>query len=665
MRLTYVTKFMFAFALLFMSIGGLHEPLAANKPADSRSRASELLSPSRPLILSDLEAWTDGYLPFAMQREDIAGAVVVVVKDGKILFKKGYGYANVDKRIPVDPDATLFRPGSVSKLLTWTAVMQQVERGNIKLDQDINIYLDFVIPPFNGRPITMRNLMTHTAGFQDSLKDLLVTNSASPRPLGQFLKRQIPERISPPGEVPAYSNYGTALAGYIVQRVSGRSFDDYIEREIFEPLDMSQSSFRQPLPANLRPKMSKGYWLGSEKPKPYEVFSTVPAGSMASTGTDMAKFMIAHLQDGAYNDNRLMQPATVRIMHNSAFTTISSALNRMLLGFYEFNRNGRRIIGHDGDTRLFHSTLQLLPDENVGFFISLNSMGRDNGAFAVRSALAEGFVDRYFPGLAVTGSVSASVAGEHARMMVGNYDGSRRADTTFTSIFNLALQVSIASDENNRLYSPAIMGANGQPRIFEEASPFVWREVGGQMRLAAKVEGGKVVMWSVDPDSPSIVYTPTPIWRDASWIIPALGTSLLLIFLAIIGWPVGMLVRWHYGAAQTLQGRAAMSYRWFSAVGTAAALVMVGWLATVAYMATTFSVSSTIDPWILGLHILSIAVFPLAAVLSVWNLCMTFTTQSRTRNGIPWLWAAMLAGSSLTLLWVAIIYNFIGFNLAF
>jgi CubicO group peptidase (beta-lactamase class C family) len=665
MRVAYFTKFVVAFVLLFMSVCGLHQPLGAKKPADSRSRASELLSPSRPLTLSDLEAWTDGYLPFAMQREDIAGAVVVVVKDGKILFKKGYGYANVDERLPVDPDTTLFRPGSVSKLLTWTAVMQQVERGNIKLDQDINSYLDFVIPPFNGRPITMRNLMTHTAGFQDSLKDLLVTNSVSPRPLGQFLKRQIPERIFPPGEVPAYSNYGTALAGYIVQRVSGQSFDDYIEREIFTPLDMSRSSFKQPLPTILRAKMSKGYWLGSEQPRPYEVFSTVPAGSMASTGTDMASFMIAHLQNGTYGKKQILQSATASEMHETPFTTISPKLNRMLLGFYEFNRNSRRIIGHDGDTRLFHSTLQLLPDDNVGFFISLNSMGRDNGAFAVRSALAEGFVDRYFPAPAVTGSVNESVAGQHASMMVGNYDGSRRADTTFTSIFNLALQVSIASDENNRLHSPAIMGANGQPRIFEEVSPFVWREVGGQMRLAAKVEGGKVVMWSVDPDSPSIVYIPTPVWRDASWIVPALAISLLLIFLAILGWPLGALVRRHYGATQTLQGRAAMSYRWLNAAGTAAALVMVGWLATVAYMATTFNVASTIDPWILVLHVLSIAVFPLAAVLSVWNLWMTCTTRSGIRNGIAWFWAALLAGSSLTLLWVAVIYNFIGFNLAF
>ena len=600
-----------------------------------------------------------------MQREDIAGAVVVVVKDGEVLFKKGYGFADVDKRIRVDPDATLFRPGSVSKLLTWTAVMQQVERGNIKLDEDINIYLDFVIPPFKGRPITMRNLMTHTAGFQDSLKDLLVTNSVSPRPLGQFLKRQIPERIFPPGEVPAYSNYGTALAGYIVQRVSGKTFDDYIERKIFKPLGMSQSSFRQPLPANLRLKMSKGYWLGSEQPKPYEVFSTVPAGSMASTGADMAKFMIAHLQDGVYNGSRLMRPATARIMHNTTFTAISPSLNRMLLGFYEFNRNGRRIIGHDGDTRLFHSTLQLLPDDNVGFFISLNSMGRDNGAFAVRSALAEGFVDRYFPGSAVTGSVSASVAGQHARMMVGNYDGSRRADTTFTSIFNLALQVSIGIDEKNRLYSSAIVGPNGKPRIFEEVSPFVWREVGGQMRLAAKVDGDKVVMWSVDPDSPSIVYIPTPIWRDASWIIPVLGVSLLLIFLAAIGWPVGALMRRHYGVPPTLHGRAATSYRWFSAAGTAAALVMVGWLATVAYMAATFNVASTIDPWIMVLHMLTILIFPLAAALSVWNIWVTYKTRSATRNAIAWVWAAILAASSLALLWVSFIFNFIGFNLAF
>jgi CubicO group peptidase (beta-lactamase class C family) len=157
-----------------------------------------ILSPAaaRPLTGEDLEAWLDGYMPYTLQQADIAGAVVVVVKDGEVLLQKGYGYADVATHRPVDPQTTLFRPGSVSKLFTWTAVMQLVEQHRIDLDRDINTYLDFRIAPFDGQPVTLRNLMTHTAGFQDSLKDMVTAKASAPA-LGDFLKQQVPERVTP------------------------------------------------------------------------------------------------------------------------------------------------------------------------------------------------------------------------------------------------------------------------------------------------------------------------------------------------------------------------------------------------------------------------------------------------------------------------------------
>src|SRR5438132_4611467 len=122
-------------------------------------------------------------MPVQLGREDIAGAVIVVVRDGKIFFAKGYGYADVEKRKPVSPDNTLFRPGSISKLFTWTAVMQQVEQGKLDLDRDVNEYLDFKIPPAFGKPITLRNIMTHTPGFEDTAKELFVADAGKMRPL--------------------------------------------------------------------------------------------------------------------------------------------------------------------------------------------------------------------------------------------------------------------------------------------------------------------------------------------------------------------------------------------------------------------------------------------------------------------------------------------------
>jgi len=144
--------------------------------------ASDMTAPpaSHSLVREDLEAWLDGYMPYALRRGDVAGAVVVVVKGGEVLLEKGYGYADRATHRPVDPQNTLFRPGSISKLFTWTAVMQLVERHQIDLDRDINTYLDFKIPSFHGQPITMRNLMTHTAGFEDGHEEVILSRQPIP-----------------------------------------------------------------------------------------------------------------------------------------------------------------------------------------------------------------------------------------------------------------------------------------------------------------------------------------------------------------------------------------------------------------------------------------------------------------------------------------------------
>ena len=344
----------------------------------------------RPLTGADLDAWLDGFVPYALGAGDIAGAVVVVVKDGRVLTQRGYGYADVASRRPVDPERTLFRPGSVSKLITWTAVMQQVEAGRIDLDADINRYLDFRIPPLDGKPITMRQALTHTAGFEDRAKHLITYDPAQVYALDAYLKLWTPRRIFAPGTTPAYSNWGTTLAGYVVQRVSGVSFDDYVDRRIFQPLGMTRSTFRQPLPARLRPLMSTGYSRASEEPKGFEFVNPAPAGSMAASGADMARFMISHLNGGA----GLMRPETAQLMHRTA-TNILPSLNRMALGFFETNANGRRVIGHLGDLQAFHTALHILPAENVGIYLSVNSGGKEGASSTIRAAFFQDFMDRY------------------------------------------------------------------------------------------------------------------------------------------------------------------------------------------------------------------------------------------------------------------------------
>ncbi|MBV8876425.1 MAG: beta-lactamase family protein, partial [Gammaproteobacteria bacterium] len=262
--------------LAVLVLSALALPTSVAAAAENPPLATAETAAAVPLTATDANAWLDGYLPYALKTGDIAGAVVAIVKDGEILTARGYGYADVAARKPVDPKLTLFRPGSVSKLFTWTAVMQLVEAGKIDLDADVNQYLDFKIPARDGKPITMRNLMQHTAGFEEQAKGVITENPKAPG-FEALLKAWIPERVFAPGTTPAYSNYGASLAGYIVQRLSAESFDSYIEKHIFDPLEMRHSSFRQPLPPELAPLMSNGYRTASGEPGGFEIVGPAPA----------------------------------------------------------------------------------------------------------------------------------------------------------------------------------------------------------------------------------------------------------------------------------------------------------------------------------------------------------------------------------------------------
>src|SRR2546425_9514377 len=225
-------------------------------PPTNVSAVAPQPSPPPALTKSDFETFLDALIPSQLQNRDIAGAVVSVVKDGQVLFAKGYGYADVEAKRPVLPDQTLFRPGSISKLFTATAVMQLVEQGKLDLDRDVNDYLDFPIPKTYEEPITLRQLLTHTSGFEETLKNLFVAHESDMKPLRTYLVNQMPARIFPPGKVPSYSNYGFTLAGYIVERVSGERFERYLENHILKPLRMTNSTFDQPLPPALAPQIS-------------------------------------------------------------------------------------------------------------------------------------------------------------------------------------------------------------------------------------------------------------------------------------------------------------------------------------------------------------------------------------------------------------------------
>jgi CubicO group peptidase (beta-lactamase class C family) len=629
-------------------------PVLAQEDAEAVAAAA----PATPaLTAADVEAWLDGFLGFALPRGNIAGAVVVVVKDGQVLLQKGYGYADVEKKTPVDPEATLFRPGSISKLFTWTAVMQQVEQGKLDLDADVSQYLDFEIPPGpNGTPIRLRDVMTHTPGFEESVKELIVEDESRIAPNGEVLKRWVPERIYEAGRMPAYSNYATGLAGYLVERVSGMTFDDYLDRHIFGPLGMAHSSFRQPLPEALKAGMSQGYEDASGKPQDYEIVNLAPAGALAATGSDMARFMIAHLQKGAYGEARILAAETAEKMHGTPNTVIPG-INRMLLGFYETNTNGRRIISHGGDTQYFHSDLQLYIDDGVGYYISFNSAGKEGATGALRAAFHRQFTDRYFPGPAPTGELDEKTAEEQARAIAGSYILSRRAESSLISVLNLLNPVKVVVNEDKTISIPLLRGLNGEPKKFRAIAPWTWAEVNGKALLAAETVDGRVTRFSADFFAPIIFFERAPA-KAAGWVMPAAAASLAALLLTVIVWPIAALTRRHYRLKLPYAGAEAKAYRWVR-IGALAVLVAFGaWVGLVLLMLTDLKMlSPRMDVWLTLLHVLgSIAVFA-GLALSLWHLWVLLKAKRRWLGKI---WAVVLAGATAMLAWIAVGYHLVG-----
>jgi CubicO group peptidase (beta-lactamase class C family) len=636
----------------------LQAPKAVEPAPDASATPPAPTGPQ--LTRADLEAWLDGFIPYAIARGNIAGGIVVVVKDGAVLLQKGYGYADVEKKKPVDPEATLFRPGSVSKLFTWTAVMQQVERGKLDLDADVNQYLDFEIPPGPaGEPIRLRDIMTHTPGFEEQIKDLISEDPATLASIEDSLKRWVPERIFKAGTMPAYSNYATALAGYIVERASGLSFDDYLDQNVLGPLGMRHSSFRQPLPKALLAGMAQGYENATGKPKGYELINLAPAGSLAATGSDMARFMIAHLQNGALGDARILSEATAKQMHGTPLTIIPN-VNRMVLGFYETDTNGHRIISHGGDTQYFHSDLHLFVDDGVGYFISFNSAGKEGAVGPLREAFYRSFADRYFPGPAPQGEVDEATAKQHAAEIAGSYIVSRRTESTFISILNLLQPIKVSVNEDGTISVPMLTDPNGEPTKWKEIAPYLWREANGKARLAAEAKDGRVTRFTAEWFSPFMMFERSGGAKGVGWLMPAAVASLVALALTVLVWPVAALVRRRYRQPLPYSGPEAKAYRWVRIGALLSLAAICGWVGMIMLMFSDLKLLSSGLDWLVILVRLlgGIAVFA-GLALALWHLSVVWKAPKR------WLgkaWAVVLVLATAVVAWVAVAYHLIGIS---
>ncbi|MBW7885282.1 MAG: serine hydrolase, partial [Caldilineaceae bacterium] len=499
-----------------------------------------------PIDPAAVTEFMDAFFAATMDASPIPGAMVSVVKDGEILLAKGYGLANIERDVAVDPARTVFRVGSVSKLFTATAIMQLAEQGLLELQDPVNSYLEsFQVDEDPTRPITIAHLLTHTAGFDEKLAGMGVENPQELLPLGDYLAREMPPLVRPTGDQISYSNHSYALAGYLVELISGEPYAQYVQDHILAPLGMERSTFEEPLPAALAPDLATGYanFTGAYEALPAVYLQVAPAGSLYTTATDMARFMIAHLADGGSGEQRILQAATAQEMHSQHFTH-HPELPGWAYGFYEHVENGRRGIMHGGDLPGFSSLVYLLPEEKLGIFVSFNtSLTGLGGVREPREALVSQFLDRFYPapaGNETTYPAQIVDLGHYA----GKYRINRYTHNTIGKILppSPLLQFTVTDSGNGTLTVTPPLGL-AAPSQWAYMEPLLFYEIGGDGRMAFRADAGGQITHQF------LVFLGTPLANEKlAWYETDTFTLLLLgvpalLFLSSLFWPLAALVR--------------------------------------------------------------------------------------------------------------------------
>ncbi len=611
------------------------------RPAgDSVATALAQLPPTVPALptTEELETWMDGWMDARIGGDGAVGATVSVVRDGELLLAKGYGFADLEARVPVDARRTLFRIGSISKLFVWTSVMQLVEAGQLDLAEDVNRYLkDVEIPVGFDRPVTLADLMTHSAGFEDHVIGLFGNDSTDLKPIAQLLRNQMPDRVRPPGETSAYSNHGTAIAMQVVEDVSGQPWLEYIEQNILRPLGMSSTTFRQPLPEALAARVSRGYSAGGAE-QPFEYVPLAPVGAASATAQDMATFMLAWLQLGTLNGRAVLSPATAERMQQELFRNAVGA-NPFLHGFADLSRGDLRVIGHGGDTFWFHSQLSLLPEHGLGVFVSFNTDGGSAREFE------SDFLDRYFDSSGPA-QVGRDAGVDDLRRFEGTYRANRFSHTDFTKVSALAGEVTVESEGDSVLLLDL-----GEDERWIPVAPLTLQSTVSDQRIAFREDASGEITHLFRADVPYLGFERVPWSERASLHLPMAVGALLLFVVAAVGLPIPWFFRRRYGhqPENVLPGVGRL-LAWVSAVGF---LVFVVGFAVALGDPNQIALGE-----VGGLRPLML-VLPVAAVLGVTSFLVALFTWLTGKGSLP----ARIAFTVLTLAFITFTWQLETWNL--
>jgi CubicO group peptidase (beta-lactamase class C family) len=554
----------------------------------------------------EFASWVDAFVAEQTDNSQLPSIGLVVVKAGGVFFQKGYGQANDDPTITVTPEETVFRAASVSKLVTATAVMQLVEQGRLDLDADINTYLSrFQLENNYSKPITTRNLLTHTSGIEDRLFGNTVPTADQLVSLGDYFAANVPRRIRPPGEQIAYSNTGMALAGHLVEVVSGLTFEEYVERNIFQPLGMTRSSFRQPYPAELAPKVVPS---GADS----GAMLLYPSGSMISTVADMGRFIAAHLNGGRLGGARILSEETTREMHRQQFTG-HARMPGVAYAFFENNTNGRRVLFHTGLSG-HQSLLCLWPEENIGFYLVLSAI--QGGKYQdLRRNFMQSFLDRYYPAsqrFALTAPPSAYA--QRTARVTGLYRPNLLPRTTIETLGNLAADTRVTSNGDGTLtVSLPPFGAKSFRIV--EVEPMVFRSEDGFYFAFEGNDRGNITRLNMSGSIVDPVSFERLKWYESGTLHAVLAATGFLIFLSFCFITlIGLIIRLFRKAKRGDTSIRAARRAWRMAFLVSALVILSPALALIWY----FIGDPELRPYKVATALyLSLSVLQLAALLSL------------------------------------------------
>jgi CubicO group peptidase (beta-lactamase class C family) len=435
------------------------------------------LSGKEELTLDNVESFFSNQIPLLMEKYNLVGFTMAFGLDNEIITR-GYGFSDLEKQISVDPENTLFRAGSISKLFTWTAIMQLVEQEEIDLNADINNYLgNLQIPETYSQPITMLHLMSHTPGFEDIMIGLFTKDWNRQESLYESLKKRMLKRVRLPGKEVSYSNYGTMLAGYIIEQINGISYEEYIEQNILKPLEMNMTTFRQPVPDNMKNQLSKGY---TYSPKGYqqmdfEIVQGAPAGSISVTAEDMIKFFNAHLGTSGQEGISILKPKTMELMHTPHYQPDPRS-SGFAHGFFYSRHKDFTTLTHGGDTIYFHSYGGIIPEYNFSFFFSNNTSTGSLANMELQSKL----LDTFFPEPKGDELSNNYISTSNLNKYEDTYLVNRHSESDFSKLMKLGMTVSVKVSPDGGL---DITDFTRSTKPYVEIDKNIFQEVDGTNRM--------------------------------------------------------------------------------------------------------------------------------------------------------------------------------------